>query len=363
MLDERLAILGAGNGGMGMAADMTLAGFAVRLFEFPEYAESFRAVMESGAIRLTGVSRQGTAVLELATTDIQAAVDDVPLILVCVPSFGVERMARTVAPYLRDGQMLVFVPGAFAAWVARRALTAEGVTADVTLGEVSTLPYGCRKTAPDEVAVFINAIRLPAAAFPGNRTPELVERLRRLYPVVEPARDILDTALKNINPCIHPGPSILNTGRIEHADDFFLYAEGMTPSTRRVMVAIDQERTAVREALGLGAPHYGLDPAPGVYEVFEHYFGVGGIHSAGVKMRGPLNMQDRYVSEDIPFGLVFYATMGDMVGIDTPVCDSLVNLASVINQTDYWAAGMTRANLGIEELPPDRLRELLMTGR
>lgn len=359
---ERIAVLGAGNGGLAIAADMTLAGFAVRLFELPEFSKTFEPVQKDGVVRLGGVSRVGEARLEVATTDINAAVStDVDVIIVCVPSFGVARMSEVLAPVLRDGQVVVFLPGAFAAWVAHRVFQRAGVTADVTLAEVATLPYGCRKSGAAEVTVFINAIRLPAAAFPASRTEEVIEALRQLYPQVEPAVDILDTALKNINPCIHPAPTILNTGRIEHADDFYLYAEGMTPSTRRVMVAVDQERIAVREALGLGAPHYGLDPTPGVYEVFEHYFGKGGIYTAGVKMRGPLHMRDRYVTEDVPYGLVFYAAMGDLAGVDTPVCDALIELASVINGEDYKATGFSLDNLGLTDLTVAELRALLAT--
>src|SRR5665811_1351525 len=78
--------------------------------------------------------------------------------------------------------------------------------------------------------------------------------------------------------------------------DSYLYREGMTPCTRRVMLAIDDERTAVREALGYGPPHYGLDPTPGVYEVFVDYFGEGSIKAAGYNMQGPLEVSDRYIT-------------------------------------------------------------------
>lgn len=359
MTIERIAVLGAGNAGRAIAADMTLKGLKVHLFELPEFAESFAPVKQSGEITLRGVAREGVARLELATHDIEAALDGAQLILIAVPSFGVAPMFEACSTHLRAGDTVVFTPGAFACFVARNVLAAAGVDIDLTLGEICTLPYASRISGPTEVTVFINAIRLPAAALPAGRTPKVVEAMRQLYPVVQPAANVLDVALLNINPCIHPGPSILNTGRIEHADDFYLYAEGMTPGTRRVMVAIDQERQRVREAWGLEAPHYGLDPTPGVYEVFEHYFGYGGIDQAGVRLRGPLDMDDRYVTEDVPYGLVFYAGMGDLVGVDTPTCDAIINLASVINRDDYWSSPMAAANLGLAGKSKDEVLAML----
>ena len=268
-------------------------------------------------------------------------------------------MVEALAPHLKDGHTVVFTPGAFACVEARNVLTRLGIAADVTLGEMCTLPYASRITGPTEVKVFINAIRLPTAAMPSSRTPQVVAAMQELYPVVQPAANVLDVALLNINPCIHPGPSILNTGRIEYADDFYLYEEGMTPGTRRVMVAIDQERQRVREAWGFNGPHYGLDPTPGVYEVFEHYFGYGGLDQAGKRLQGPLDMMDRYVTEDVPFGLVFYSSMGDIVGVETPICDSIVSLASCINQDDYWKHGMSAAGLGLGDMTKDQLLAFL----
>ena len=50
-----LAILGAGNGGMAAAADMTLAGHEVNLFEFPQFKENIEPIKQTGGIKLVGV--------------------------------------------------------------------------------------------------------------------------------------------------------------------------------------------------------------------------------------------------------------------------------------------------------------------
>jgi len=340
-----------------------LAGHRVNLFELPEFWDLLAPVSDTGQIVLAGVGRCGTARLELVTCDIHEALADATMVLVSVPAFGAARMAEACAPAVRDDHLVVCLPGTFGSVAFSQVFRRMDIDARPILGDVATLPYGCRKTAPGEVSIFVEAIKLPAAAMPAHATSDLVAALGALFPAIEAGVDVVDIALKNVNPCVHPGPCVLNAGRIEYADDFYLYREGMTPCTRRVMLAVDDERKAVREALGYGPPHYGLDPTPGVYEVFVDYFGEGSIKAAGYNMRGPLEVGDRYITEDIPFGLVVYASLGDLVGIKTPVCDAVITLGSVINETDHRAAGCTLESLGLGSLSVEGLKSYAATGR
>ncbi len=360
---DRVAVLGGGNGALTLAADLTLAGHRVNLFELPEFWDALTPVRETGRIELAGVGRCGTANLEMVTCDIQEALASATIVLVSVPAFGAARMAEAVAPAVRDDHLVVCLPGTFGSVAFSQVFRRIGVDAHPVLGDVATLTYGCRKTGPGAVSIFVEAIKLPAAAIPADATPRLVAALQEFFPVIEPGHDVVDIALKNVNPCVHPGPCVLNAGRIEHADDFYLYREGMTPCTRRVMVAIDEERMAVREAFGYGAPHYGLDPMPGVYEVFVEYFGEGSIEQAGYNMRGPLDVSDRYLTEDIPYGLVVYSSLGALVDTPTPVCDAVITLGSVINQTDHRAGGCTLESLGLGGISAQELTSFAATGR
>lgn len=356
---KRLAVLGAGNGGRAIAADMTLAGFEVNLFELPEFAEGFKTIHETKEIKITGVSRQGTAKLRCATHDIEEAIEGADMILVVTPAFGHERMAEVAGPYLKEGQTVALVPGGFGSWVFYKTLKEKGLWKDMRIADAATLPYGARNQGPNEVAVHINAILIPVGVFPAKHTEEVVEMLNQLYPVFKPVEDILDAGLLNVNPSTHPAPSILSTSKIE-SGDFYLYRDGMTPSTRKVMVAVDRERIAVREALGYKPPHYALDPD--TYEVFEDYFGTGGIKSGGYKMRGPLSVKDRYITEDTPYGLVLWSSLGKRLGVPTPACDAIITLASIVNDSDYFKEGATLDNLGLKDVDMDSLKRFLKEG-
>jgi opine dehydrogenase len=64
---KTICVIGAGNGGSAIAGDMTLAGHACRLFEFPEYKANLEPVIAKGGITVTGIARTGFAKLALAT--------------------------------------------------------------------------------------------------------------------------------------------------------------------------------------------------------------------------------------------------------------------------------------------------------
>jgi opine dehydrogenase len=345
---KRFAVVGAGNAGCAIAADMTLAGFEVRLFEFPEFKERFQKILDEQAIRLIGEGTQCLAKV-FATTDLKEAVKDVQLILVSIPSFGHGRLAEELIPVIEDGQVVIFMPGGFGSYLFLKNLTRVRPERKIVVGETSTLPYAARLSGPNEVSIYIRAILNPAATIPTGKTESVVKDLRKLYPEITSARDVLDVALNNLNPSTHVAPSILSASRVEMADEFWLYREGMTPSVQKVMVALDNERIAVREGLGYGPPHYDLKKS-GAQECFEDYFGKGGKEKAGYHLKGPLNMKERYITEDIAYGLVFFASWGDKLGIDTPMMDAFIRIASVMNDTDYMNEGFTINRLGFQDL-------------
>ena len=55
MKDLKFAVLGAGNGGHAMAADLTLQGFTLNMFELPQFKESIKPIQEKGGIAMREV--------------------------------------------------------------------------------------------------------------------------------------------------------------------------------------------------------------------------------------------------------------------------------------------------------------------
>src|SRR3990172_11099841 len=151
-LKSPIAVLGAGNGGLAMAGHLSLMGFEVRLFNRSE--ERLWGVKSTGEIDVVG-EVEGHGKIDVATTSIEEAIEGAELLMVVVPATGHKWMAEHIAPFLKDGQIIVLHPGrTFGALEFRQILVSKEVTADVIIAEAQTFIYASRVVGPAHVRIF-----------------------------------------------------------------------------------------------------------------------------------------------------------------------------------------------------------------
>jgi opine dehydrogenase len=363
----KIAVLGAGNGGHAMAADLTLGGHTVNLFD--RYPEPIQAIRKAGGITLTGeaVYKEGFAKLNRATNDMKEALEkDVEVVMITVPAFAHQYMIENSAPFLRDGQIVVFNTGYWGSLRFHNYLQKLGKT-EVQLVETAILIYSCRINGP--ASVFIDGLKkeMAVAAFPAGRIGNALKVLNTLYPQFTKAKSVLETNFNNLNPIFHPAITLLNAGLSERTKgDYVFYKDGVTPSVGRVIETIDGERREIAKDLG-------VDLLPSKEWLYNYYGSKGkDLYEAiqntkpyqDPKERGPDNLQKtRFVIEDVPYGLVPMASLGDAVGKQAPTIKAIISLLSVINQTDYWQEGNTVGKLGLSGLNGEGIVRFVTEGR
>ncbi len=365
-MEVRVSVLGAGNGGCATVAHLGLRGIRATLCDLPAFASVLAPIEQAGAIRLSGVLGDTTVPAPLLTTDVGAAVRDADVLVVAVPAFAQEPFAREVAPYVTRGQVIALTPGATGGALAfSAALRAAGAADDVVVAETLSLPYACRKAAPDHVHVAGIKRNLPVAAFPARETPRAMAALEPIFPgMLTPAAHVLETSLNNPNAMAHPVPLLLNAGWVETTGgDFRFYADGISPSVARAIEALDADRLAVVDALGLPAVEaiewdrrlYGLTGAT-VYELNQ----LSWVHR---DIRAPDSLRTRYLTEDIPYGLVPIASIGRELGVPTPVIDLFVDLACTLLGEDLRMSARTATTLGLDGLDAQGMLDYVFQGR
>ena len=244
------------------------------------------------------------------------------------------------------------------------------------LCECCTLPYGTRLDGPAHVLIHCEAVSLPTGVFPSNQTDETIAKLQQVYPKIIATANVLEAALNNPNPIVHPAATLLSISRIEYSrGEFYLYREAMTPAVARTFEALEQERFAILDKLGFKLHHYSnlnlrdCNLGETIEECHEHIlnttmdaaFGVNSI-KAGIEMKGPKSMQDRFITEDVPYGLVLLSTLGRLLSIPTPISDAIINLSGTINRTDYWSTGRGVKDLGLEGMSIEQVQKFLRDG-
>ncbi len=365
MLDKPMAIVGAGDGGRTMAADLTLAGYDVHLYEHPRFREEFSEILSTGRIELRGIGRTGVAELRLATTDMAEAVRDAGLIHVVLPAFGQELFFSELLPHLRDGHAVVVWAGDFGSLRLAEMMRQSGIDADVLVAEANTLPYGTRASGPAVQDLKLQAVRVTAAALPARRTDELLPALQELWPgVLQDGGNAIVTALCNLNPICHPPGSLLNVGRIQWSEgDFYMYREGITEAPARVIRDLYEETAALGRAFGREVLEYEdrdfRNPGTIMAAVFRGPFDtqrvIGGI-------RGPESIESRYITEDLPYGLVPMSQLGDTLSVPTPLIDAIITLGGYVCERDFWSEGRTLDTLGVQDMDADELLRFVEDG-
>lgn len=347
-----------------MAADLSLAGYPVNLFELPEFSGRLERVFTSGEIKLTGIGRQGTARLHIATTDMAEALRDVDIINVVVPAFAHGEFFRHMLPYLRDGQVVVMWASDFGSLELHHFLKQNAPGLQVEVVETNTLPYGTRLVEPGWVDLLLVAPLVTAAALPAGRNETVVPRLQQYFPMVQAAPDVLSCAFSNPNPIVHPPGSLLNVGRIQYSGgDFYMYREGITEAVARVIHRVFDEVKQVAAAYGTTVLEYeerDFRTTGSIMAVaFQAPFDTLGVIG---RIKGPSSIRDRYITEDLPQGLVPISQLARKAGLCTPLIDGIISLGSAGCGRDFWAEGRTLDKMGLDLLSPADITRLVREG-
>ena len=119
--------MGGGNGAHAAAADLTLRGFTVNMYEDERFAPNMQQVFGTKKIELSGAAGTGTAELAMVTSDLAAAIEGVKVILVAVPAFAHAAYAEKLAEVVTAGQIVLVLPGTFGSLMFWKAFKAHGV--------------------------------------------------------------------------------------------------------------------------------------------------------------------------------------------------------------------------------------------
>ena len=357
----RVAVLGAGNGGLASAFDFAQHGHEVSLYATPGFGDNAVAVDAAGGITASG-ALQGFAPTRYAGHDAGEAMAGAELVVLVGPAYSTEPLATEAGRHLTDGMAVLVCPGSCAGAIAfKRAAGLELEDDRIVVGETHTLPYAVRVTEPGVVNVFHTLTTgVYLAGLPRAGTDRLHDLVSDVWPAVEKAESVLQTTLQNGNPVIHPAVTLLNAGLLERTGgDFLFYEEGVTEGVGRLIEAVDRERLAIAHALGVTVLS---EPALGVRQGYmrEENYSTGYSTAPGfLGIRAQNRLDHRYLTEDVGYSLVFLSDLASRIGVPTPVMDAVIATASAVLARDFRAEGKrTLRTLGLDGMSPAELAAL-----
>lgn len=344
-----ITILGAGNGGSAMAADLQHKGHRVTLLKTSAIPSAHYDQIAAGAgtLRVQDGAAQFAASLERVTIDFnQALTSETELVVIYIQTNYHEMLIRKLRPFLHDGEILLLEPGYLSTLYVQRYC--DGL--DLTIIEAESSPLDCRITAPGEVSILFRNVRNPIAVYPCERGPEMLRRLDPLGYHFTLLESMVEAALHNPNLIVHTIGAIMSIPRIEHSKgQYWMYKEVFTASVWNLVLRLDAEKKAVLGKLGLPQTSYidackfrnSVDQDCDSKEIFDDY-------AQNNSVKGPFVSNSRYITEDVPEGLVLLESIGALLRVDTIICSALIDIAAACLQTDFRSTGRTVARLGEE---------------
>jgi opine dehydrogenase len=351
----RVAVLGAGGVGLGTAALLASNGH-----ESSVWARSPKGIgpMLDGKSLIARGQIAGEYGLA-ASLDMSEAVKDAELVVVAVPANGLRVTLDILAPLLRGGQAVAISAHlSLAALYLSRILSSLG--ADVAIAALASTPVTGRRLSPGVVEVATVRRGMTSATLrctTGNNVEDVL--FRALNMALEPAAGLLAVTLNNVNPTSHAATALCNLTRMEYSELWGSY-RGISPAVARLIERLDDERIALAARFGVVArtlpEHWNasfglpLDTIAAMAAEQDRRRGGGPA--------GPQSLDHRYVTEDIPYGIVPNIVLGEIAGIDMPAHRSCLQLFDILCARDFAAENDLLPELAIKGISTVELDDL-----
>lgn len=334
-----IAVIGAGNSGLAMAAHLSADGHSVTLWN--RSRENIQKLMYTRKVRCTGVL-EGEYELTRVTNDIELALSDADLVLITTPASAHRELAKLMAAKLMKPCPIILNPGrTFGAIEFANVLRAQSARVEPLVAETQTIIYTCRKTGQESVNIIAIKQGVLISAVDPDQNHTLIgllpECIRKHF---SPASSIIETSIGNVGMILHCAPLLLNSGWTESSTNSYkYYYDGISPSIGMLIERIDAERVAVGERLGIRVETT-AEWLRRTYNVRgDSLFECVQNNAAYKTIDAPTSLQHRYILEDVPYGLVPLEALGLALGLSMKHTTLIVDLANALLAQDFRQTG------------------------
>lgn len=372
-----IGIVGAGAVALGTAAILSEAGYSIPMLWSPSGREPpSKSITADFPTPETRVSlefevRWARTVEELVASN--------QIIILALPANGHKSVMDQMVPWLRGDQTVIISSHASfgALYMTQQIQYSQQMERNdpvpslpliVAFGTTLCTARRPVATSNDLPAVRINTIRqaVDFCTLPLSASNVGLELCQSLFPQIENfqlRQGLLAIALSNLNPQNHLGIALGNISRMEKGEEWY-QSQHITPAIGRLLEALDEERLNIAEALELETKtifeHFSLSFHVPISESISDMNQQ--IFQEGRDVLGPNSVDSRYITEDVPFGLVPTIMLGQLVGRPATLHESGVRMISAMHGRDFAAENDLLNALRLETYGLEELQEASETG-
>ncbi len=360
----KIAICGMGNlghalaGTLGARPDISIR---VLVSDAARAEQVERDIAATGGIR---VLRDGPDLVshpDVITHVSEDAVGDADLVILCVPGHVHLPLMRKVVTCMRDGSYLTAIPAAGGFnWKAQAVLEETGRNLGVF--GIGAVPWMCKLQGPATVKISdgkkLNALQALCAADSVFVTD--IMSLLLGMPMIEMG-SFLNINLGPANQLLHPGImySLFRDWSGEPLAQAPLFYQGLSDDGARVLQALSDELVGVARGIHARVPDYWMSSTVSLHTGIRiGYDGqiadsstlrntivtnraYQGVRTPMLAVPGGLapNFGSRFFIEDIPHGMAILKGVAEIVGIQTPTTDSVMQWCQQKMGREYLVRG------------------------
>lgn len=392
-------VCGGGNGAhvcAGLAASHNdVSARVLTLYE--DEAEQWTAAMGADGLRIS-VRHSGSDLRTVVgkpayvTKDPEEAMKpNVDIIVITVPSFAHEQYLTALKPYVRSGMTIVGCPGRAGFDFAVRSILG-GVSKEISIMNFESLPWACRISEFGKSADVLGVKDTLAGAVQKRASGKLdptamFQKVLGEHPKLITRGHLLGVTLSPTNGCIHP--EILY-GRWKNWDgkpvqEPPLFYNGLDEETADLISRVSDEILATAKAIMEQRPGVDLNNVEHIFQWYlrtypediedkttlytairtnKAYTGL--VHPCNKTEDGQYlpNFHYRYITEDLPYGLIVLKGIAEIAGVATPKMDHVIEWAQEKIGRSFIVDGkLTGSDLNITRCPQrygfDTLDEIL----
>ena len=288
------------------------------------------------------------------------------VILLALPAFAHGPTLEAIAAFIRPNVSLGAVPARSGFdFQARSILNERGLS--LRIFGLQTLPWACRIAIYGQIVDILGTKAEAAFAIsPPDESSDWTRQLTTLFGLELVAVDsFLTLTLANTGQLIHPG-IMYGLSRDKESKTFGqneipLFYQGVDPSTAELLQAMSDEVQAITSELADRLPDFKTNEVLPIYDwllrSYPNYISDGSTLRrafntnqayAGLRIptrsTGPdtfvVDYTARYLSEDVPYGLVVIRGIAELVDVRTPTIDEVIVWAQTRLGKQYMANGI-----------------------
>lgn len=327
----KYGIIGAGNTGKAAAAYLLSQGERPLMWDRSQ--DRLLPLREKG---LTATGKVEGHFSVDTTNRLEELAAQCDLLMLFTVAAGHRPVAERLAGHLRPGMILLVTNCCWGAVELDQVLGQEAEEKDVLIAETSGQLILCNSPATD--AVYLKTIKesMILACTRPSQTDRALTALRPCWPQFIAGTNVLETSLASTNPVVHGPMALFNLARIENREDYKQFVDGMSRATTRYMEHIDAERVAVAAACGIS-----IDTELELLNVtwgqqWSDLYTALHTNPSYQVTKGPVGLEHRFLTEDLPYGLAPLVQLGRKHGVATPYLCALLDVFGLAMDTDLY---------------------------